>query len=115
VSRGRILRSEDGERGSIGLACSFMDDALSLEVLRQDGRQRAAKAGAALLGLGQREGLALLATLRAGLNERRSAMYGAGFSAKEVQAWTNGYNEGLLDEMDEWLASLGRPTDTTYL
>ncbi len=42
-------------------------------------------------------------------------MYEAGFSVKEVQAWTSGYNEGLLDEMDEWLASLGRPTDTTYL
>jgi hypothetical protein len=30
-------------------------------------------------------------------------MYEAGFSSKEVQAWTSGYNEGLIDEMNEWL------------
>jgi hypothetical protein len=72
-------------------------------VLRQDRRQRSAKAGATLGEISQLEGLALLAALRASHKERRSAMYEGGFSSKEVQAWTSGYNEGLIDEMNEWL------------
>ncbi len=83
-----------------------MNDALSLEALRQDGHQRATKAGAILRGLGRDEGLAQMSALRAGLEQRKAAMYGAGFSPKEVQAWASGYATGLHDQLDAWLASL---------
>lgn len=82
-----------------------MDDALSLETLREDGRRRAKEAGAALQGLSQTEGLQHLSALRAGLEERKAALYASGFSPREVQAWAEGYRTGLYDQTDAWLAS----------
>ena len=82
-----------------------MDDALSLEALREEGRCRAMEAGAALQGLSQTEGLTHLSALRTGLEERKAALYASGFSPREVQAWAEGYKTGLYDQTDAWLTS----------
>jgi hypothetical protein len=83
-----------------------MKDALALEVLRQEGRQHAAEAAAALVGLDREEGLLRLTSSREALEQRKAAMYAAGSSPAEVQAWASGYTTELTDQLGAWLPSV---------